>query len=96
MVSRATPMKKPSKREVAALHADIEEIVARIKPILAGRGGLLQGAVLNELVSTWIAGHAPELRDEILEVHVASVKALVPINAEIIRAKRLHNRCGDD
>lgn len=57
---------------------EAEGIVERIKPMLAGRSGPVQGAVLADLLSLWIAGHHPRLRDEILAEHIATVRRLVP------------------
>jgi hypothetical protein len=57
-----------------------------IRPLLAGRAPEVQGAVLGELVSLFIAGHHPQLRDEILEQHIKLVRDLIPeCEKEIIR-----------
>ena len=37
--------------------------------LLAGRSPEVQGAALLELLSLFIAGHAPELRDDIMALH---------------------------
>jgi hypothetical protein len=42
---------------------------------------------LADLVSLFIAGHAPELREPMLELHVETVRALVPASAKQIRGE---------
>lgn len=50
-----------------------------IKPLLAGHGGDIQGAVLVELVALHIAGHPPQMREGMLSLHVDSVRHMVPV-----------------
>jgi hypothetical protein len=57
------------------------------KPCLAGEDPSIQGAALAELLALFLAGHAPELREVILEAHIEVVRALVPINSKIIRGE---------
>ena len=74
-----------------------EEVLAvteRIKPILANHHPTLQGAVLAELLSIWIAGHVADtsansakLRREMLKMHVEQVRKLIPENAKIIHGR---------
>ena len=74
-----------------------EEVLAvaeRIKPILANHHPTLQGAVLAELLSIWIAGHVADtgansakLRREMLKMHVEQVRKLIPVNVKIIHGK---------
>jgi hypothetical protein len=74
-----------------------EEVLAvaeRIKPILAHHHPTLQGAVLAELLSIWIAGHVADtkgntrkLRKEVLNMHVEQVRKLIPINAKMIHGE---------
>lgn len=53
--------------------------VGKIKPMLAGLPSEIQGATLAELLALWIAGHAPELRSRVLDLHVLMVEKLVPV-----------------
>ena len=71
---------------------NVQEIMGRaetIWPMLAGLGPDVQGAVLADLVATWIVGHQGEgvarLREELLGLHIALVRGLVPINEAIMR-----------
>lgn len=72
--------------------AEIRNAVERIKPHLAGRSPEVQGAILAELLSIWLAGHQVEgdsdatrkLRGEVLAVHLVGVEQLVPVNAKIL------------
>jgi hypothetical protein len=58
---------------------EAERIIKAIRPILAGHSPDVQGAVLLELLAMYIAGHAPQLREEILALHVETVRELVPV-----------------
>jgi hypothetical protein len=65
-------MTEPSTHEVEAL-------VNEIRPLLAGKGPAVQGAVLADLLAMFIAGHRDaELRDEILQLHIEAVRHLIP------------------
>lgn len=76
--------------------AEAWAIVQKIRPLLAGRGQIVQGAVLADLVATWVAGHGvigdseatAEIRDELLKMHVAIVRELIPQNAPAALKKK--------
>jgi hypothetical protein len=57
------------------------ELVEKIKPLLCGVGPDVQGAALAELLSLFLAGHAPEVRARVLELHLDVVRDLTEINA---------------
>ena len=59
---------------------EITEMVNKIKKHMRGKGPELQGAVLCDLLAMFLAGHHPSLRDDVLEVHLHTVRALVPVN----------------
>jgi hypothetical protein len=71
---------------------EVLAIVELIKPILAGRGSPVQGAVLGELLAIHLAGHwipgqphqTQELRDSVLMTHCAFVRQLAIVNAELM------------
>ena len=46
--------------------SDVERIVDQIRPILANCPPELPGAVIADLLSIFIAGHHPALRDEVM------------------------------
>ena len=56
---------------------------------LAGQPPMVQGAALADLVATWLAGHivqgdrkaTNQLRQALLEGHIAAVRELLPVNA---------------
>lgn len=58
----------------------ILQIAQEISPLLAGEAPETQGAVLAELLSMWLGGHRPDLRDAVLEMHIRTVKALTVVN----------------
>jgi hypothetical protein len=55
------------------------ELVETIRAILRGKPPDVQGAVLLELLAMFIAGHAPSLREEMLALHIETVRELVPV-----------------
>lgn len=56
----------------------VERLSMRIRPLLAGHPPQIQGAVLADLVSVFIAGHHPAFREELLAMHLDTVRKLVP------------------
>ena len=62
----------PTASETLQLSADIQ-------PMLRGHGPMVQGAVLADLVSIWLAGFWPrEVREEILTDWIATMRKLIP------------------
>jgi hypothetical protein len=79
--------------------ADVDPIVDTIWPTvsaaLAGKDPQLQGAVLADLVATWLAGFTGELagdvakvREELLALHAETVRALIPVNERKMLERR--------
>jgi hypothetical protein len=60
-------------------------VAQRIHPLLAGLPPQVQGAALADLLATWLAGHEPELREALLDLHIHTVRELVPINEAMRR-----------
>ena len=68
----------------------IYDLVAAIRPLLAGEAPHVQGAVLADLVAMWLAGHVVmdshgktrRLRADLLRGHVAVVRELTHENAK--------------
>jgi hypothetical protein len=58
---------------------EVGRIVKAIMPLLAGKDGGIQGAVLAELVAIWQAGHHPDFRDTNLDLWLETVRALTPL-----------------
>jgi hypothetical protein len=73
-----------------AAHAADEAmaLVKKIRPLLAGKDPSVQGAVLADLLAMWLAGHVQlgdpkatkRIREEMLEMHIVGVKALIDVN----------------
>jgi hypothetical protein len=70
----------------------VDQLITRIKPILAGHSPDIQGAVLADLLAIWLAGHIDpdspretrKIRDSLLHNHLDAVRTLVPIEAAVI------------
>jgi len=68
---------------------EIENVVARIKPLLAGRRPDVQGVILAECLSIWITGHllpgqpkaTAELWGSIWRMHFAKAAELIHLVA---------------
>jgi hypothetical protein len=74
--------------------SEIDSLVRQIKPLLAGKTPGVQSAVLADLLSMWIAGHPDFVRDEMLTQHVDFVRALVPVNEQIMFGPAGHPQSG--
>lgn len=57
---------------------------------LRGCGPGIQGAVLAELVSRWLAGHRTDLHENVLTQWIDLVRKLTPINAGIMFGEAGH------
>jgi hypothetical protein len=62
----------------------------RLRPLLAGAETGQQSAALADLLSVWLVGHPPQMRDELLARHVELVRELAPINEAEIFAGQGH------
>jgi len=49
---------------------------------LAGLGREVQGAVLAELTSMWLAGHRPDVREGVWKQHQKAIRDFTKINAK--------------
>lgn len=73
----------------------VNPIVEQARAALAGHPAHIQGAVLADLLATWLGGHiihdspaeTDALRDRLLALHVGVVRQLVPINAAVIHGR---------
>ena len=63
--------------DASAFADHVIEIVERIRPLLAGQGASVQGVVLADLLAIWVAGHAPEMHEELLQMHIKEVRNLI-------------------
>jgi hypothetical protein len=71
---------------------EVVALAAAIRPMLVGKASQIQGAVLADLLSIWLAGHVvrgdPQAtkrwRRDILKIHLDSVRKLVPINFKAV------------
>jgi hypothetical protein len=48
------------------------------------------------LLSLWLAGHAPQVREEVLHLHIDAVRALLPASEAEIFGKAGHPRVDRD
>jgi hemolysin-activating ACP:hemolysin acyltransferase len=61
-----------------------QNLSERVHPILAGQSPQVQGAVLADLLATWLAGHAPQIRKLVLTHHIDMMMPLIEVNERII------------
>lgn len=59
-------------------------LVEQIKPLFAGKGPELQGAVIVELTSLWLAGHPKHVREQLLEINTEAIRGLTALNARML------------
>jgi hypothetical protein len=77
---------------------EVLRIARMIKPLLAGYPPGVQGAVLAELLSIWLAANTINGGDELMEtaltIHVEAVRKLVPININLLSGGGSRDRRG--
>ena len=73
---------------------EVMRLVERIKPFFAGQQPEVVGAVLADLLSLYLAGHVADnpvktkaLRDQTLRIHLKAVKALLPLNEDMLKER---------
>jgi hypothetical protein len=67
-----------------------QRLVGQIRPLLAGLPPEVQGAVLADLTAIWLAGHAGFLRGELLDMQVATIRRLIPVNENLMFGEAGH------
>lgn len=66
----------------------VNQTVEAIRPLLAGKPPMVQGAILADLVAMHIAGYQDEaMHAPLLVGLMATARRLIPINATIIRER---------
>lgn len=63
---------------------EVARVVERIRPLLAGRPPEVQGGVVADLLSIFIAGHHPALRHEVMQQTVDCARELINANEQIL------------
>lgn len=75
--------------------AAAERIAQKTYALLVGHPSEIQGAVLADLLATWLAGHivhdnpaeTHKIRKSVLDLHIEVVRKLIPVNATLIHAR---------
>lgn len=70
-------MKEITDHKAAA--AEVMGVSDQCAKLLAGRHPAIQGAVLADLLATWLAGHVPTARLEVLAAHLGTASDLVAL-----------------
>jgi hypothetical protein len=66
--------------EAARVAAEkVDGIVEQVFPILAGHDGNTQGSVIAEVLATYIVGHAPPIREQVMAVVLELAEKLIPV-----------------
>lgn len=65
--------------DAADVH-EAEKLEEQVRPLFAGHQAPIQGAALAGLLASWLAGHHPEVRERLIELHIEGVRALIPYN----------------
>lgn len=70
----------PITDEMAAAMANtVMETVKKIHPMMAGKRPEIQGAIIADLLGTYLAGYPPEHRGGVVKTLLETAKDLVPI-----------------
>ena len=67
------------------MNRQADDLVAQIKPILAGHNPAVSGAAIVELFALWVAGHRVSVRREVFDLQVDAVRKLYPIAAKAVQ-----------
>jgi hypothetical protein len=78
----------PSRASLRDDAKEVFELVKAIRPLLTGKPAQVQSAALADLLAMWLAGHVirgdqeatERLREQVLEMHLVGVRALIDIN----------------
>jgi hypothetical protein len=66
----------------------VNALLQRVAPLFHGQSPDIVGAVLSDLVALLLAGHqgvgAEELREELLQLHIETVRILIPVNEVLL------------
>jgi hypothetical protein len=76
-------MSKDRARKSATESMALTEELSRV---LAGHRSEVIGAALADVLSKWIAGHNPVIREPLLAIHISFVREHLPISDALIRA----------
>ena len=68
---------------------EVDRLVDKVKPLLAGYHPAVQGAALADLLAIWLCSHhadtgAERLREHLLKMHIKTVRELVAENMRTI------------
>lgn len=58
-------------------------IARQCEPLLKGQPPEIQGGALAELVSIWLAGHHPDIREQVLQFWIETVRELTVDNTHL-------------
>lgn len=61
-----------------------EVMVELIRPLFAGEPPEIVGAVLGQLLAILVAGHCPEMREQVMKMVIDMARDLVPVEIEIM------------
>jgi hypothetical protein len=70
----------------------VNALLQRIAPLFHGQSPDIIGAVLADLVALLLAGHqgtgVEEVREELLQLHIETVRGLIPVNEVLLFGKK--------
>jgi hypothetical protein len=61
----------------------VKRLARRMEPLLASKPPELQGAVLADLVATWLVSFPNQMRADLLAMHMRYVIEFIPVNEHI-------------
>jgi hypothetical protein len=95
-------MKRDKANRTAAQADEVMALVEAVRPLFKGKAPEVQGAALADLLAMWLAGHfdandpegaaTEQIRETMLELHLASVRDLIPINYLALIEPQLRRR----
>jgi hypothetical protein len=68
-----------------------EALAADIGPLFSGEHPAVVSAALADLTAMLIAGHAAELREQILTMHIELIRKLIPLNVRALEERNAND-----
>lgn len=75
-------------RVVAETMREIDELVNKIKPLLAGKGGGVQSLALAELTALWLLGLRPDLREAALDNWITYLRETMKVTEQFLQQRK--------
>jgi hypothetical protein len=67
-----------------------KKISRKLHPLFANQGPQIQGAILADLVATWLVGFPKGVRADLLQMHIEYAVRMIPVNEAMLHGDAGH------